>query len=546
MTVIARDDVTLALVTDVASTAHYFQLKASTASAPTAPTVYPAPSPWVTTEPTYTEGATNSLYTVDVTVFSDGMFDYTPVSLSSSYEAAKAAYNKAKQAQSAATAAQTTADGKNKIFSSASEPSHTGLVAGDLWFQLDTNKNVTGIKVWNGTAYANYVLMAQQILVAGSIGTISLANGAVTADKVTASEALLNKLLVRKIKADDIDVGSLAAAIITSGEFQTASSGARVVMDTKGIRAYDAAGNTTFQIEAATGKASLVGGMQTALSGKRISISQSGDTGKVALLNDGSELSSLTFIDDTDKSGYVYTGLYTGQSGQFMQFATLVDSVNHQPDPKVYDVSITARGKMLLDASNAINVNGTWFAHDLASLPTAPQVVGGQGTKAFVGGIEYAFDGGGAWVSQTHTWDDAVCVAVPTSSSSTVNGTTSVRMDTMTGDSAAYTRGSNYIQVAHAGTYLVSGAVQVSGVSGGSHHANVAIGVDGYSSSNRYMSKEVGGGPGLDGAWITAVYPAVPIALTAGQRVYLIVACDVAGAVIQPNGCLLSITRIGD
>ncbi len=92
----------------------------------------------------------------------------------------------------------------------------------------------------------------------------------------------------------------------------------------------------------------------------------------------------------------------------------------------------------------------------------------------------------------------------------------------------------------------MSGAVQVSGVSGGSHHANVAIGVDGYSSSNRYMSKEVGGGPGLDGAWITAVYPAVPIALTAGQRVYLIVACDVAGAVIQPNGCLLSITRIGD
>ena len=110
MTVKARDDVTLANVNDVTASIRYYQLKASTASAPTAPTVYPAPSPWVTAEPSYSDGATNSLYTVDVTVFSDGSFDYSLVSLSSSYEAAKSAWNKAQAAQTSATSAQTTAN----------------------------------------------------------------------------------------------------------------------------------------------------------------------------------------------------------------------------------------------------------------------------------------------------------------------------------------------------------------------------------------------------------------------------------------------------
>ena len=109
MTVKARDDVTLANVNDVTASIRYYQLKASTASAPVQPSSYPAPSPWVTAEPSYSDGATNSLYTVDVTVFSDGSFDYSTVSLSSSYEAAKAAWNKAQAAQTAASSAQSAA-----------------------------------------------------------------------------------------------------------------------------------------------------------------------------------------------------------------------------------------------------------------------------------------------------------------------------------------------------------------------------------------------------------------------------------------------------
>lgn len=124
-------------------------------------------------------------------------------------------------AKDQASNAKTTADGKNRIFASASEPSHDGLAKGDLWMQLDSDGHVSGIQVWNGSSFQDYVLMAKQVLVAGSVGTINLEDGAITADKVTASEALLEKLLVRKIKADEIDVGSLSAAIVQSGRFVT-------------------------------------------------------------------------------------------------------------------------------------------------------------------------------------------------------------------------------------------------------------------------------------------------------------------------------------
>ena len=77
------------------ATYRYYLLQSSTLTKPAAPTTNPPGGSWTLAEPSYTAGSTNSLYTVDLTVFSDGSFLYSIVSLSSSYEAAKAAYNKA-------------------------------------------------------------------------------------------------------------------------------------------------------------------------------------------------------------------------------------------------------------------------------------------------------------------------------------------------------------------------------------------------------------------------------------------------------------------
>lgn len=98
MAVKAAGQITLTSVVDVYATYRYYLLQSSTAAAPAKPTTFPPASIWSDAEPGYTDGSTNSLYTVDCTLFSDDTFLYSLVSLSSSYEAAKAAYNKATNA----------------------------------------------------------------------------------------------------------------------------------------------------------------------------------------------------------------------------------------------------------------------------------------------------------------------------------------------------------------------------------------------------------------------------------------------------------------
>lgn len=96
--IVSKTEITLTRVIDVASNMRYYKLQSSTAVAPSKPTVNP-PSEWSTTEPSYTSGSTNTLYFVDCTIYSNGTFKYSDVSKSSSYEAAKEAYNKAQAAQ---------------------------------------------------------------------------------------------------------------------------------------------------------------------------------------------------------------------------------------------------------------------------------------------------------------------------------------------------------------------------------------------------------------------------------------------------------------
>lgn len=100
MAVKASAIITLSHLVDIVSTTRYYKLQSSTAAAPSKPTANP-PSGWSKTEPTYTAGSTNTLYFVDCTVFSNATFAFSDVSKSSSYEAAKEAYNKAQAVEKA-------------------------------------------------------------------------------------------------------------------------------------------------------------------------------------------------------------------------------------------------------------------------------------------------------------------------------------------------------------------------------------------------------------------------------------------------------------
>lgn len=110
MAIKATATATLSSVVDVQSVTRYYKLQASTLAKPAKPTTNPPANGWVTTEPTYSSGSTNTLYTTDLTVFCDTSFNYSDVSKSSSYEAAREAYIKAEGAQQVATTANTTAN----------------------------------------------------------------------------------------------------------------------------------------------------------------------------------------------------------------------------------------------------------------------------------------------------------------------------------------------------------------------------------------------------------------------------------------------------
>lgn len=106
----AKAEITISKIIDIEKTVRYYLLQSSTSSVPSKPTSNPPGGNWITTEPSYTTGSTNTLYFVDLTIMSDGSFSYSAVSKSSSYEAAKAAYNKAVSAESSANSANSKID----------------------------------------------------------------------------------------------------------------------------------------------------------------------------------------------------------------------------------------------------------------------------------------------------------------------------------------------------------------------------------------------------------------------------------------------------
>ena len=107
MAVKAKASITISRIIDILSVTRYYLLQSSTSAAPAKPTTNPPPSSWAKTEPSYTSGSTKTLYFVDCTEFTNGTFKYSEVSKSSSYEAAKEAYNKAAAVETRVTNAET-------------------------------------------------------------------------------------------------------------------------------------------------------------------------------------------------------------------------------------------------------------------------------------------------------------------------------------------------------------------------------------------------------------------------------------------------------
>lgn len=175
MSVQSFDEISLSFINDISSTKTYYKMQDSELDPPTAPTSNP-PTGWSSTEPAHTTGASEKMYTVICTEFSDGSFSYSEVSESASYTAVNEAQSTADQAISDAADAAKTAT--NYI---GTDETLDAVIVGDMTAdELGANTRMTsaGVEIRNGqTVLARFLKNLLEIGANSSTSTIDLGKG---------------------------------------------------------------------------------------------------------------------------------------------------------------------------------------------------------------------------------------------------------------------------------------------------------------------------------------------------------------------------------
>ena len=154
-----------------------------------------------------------------------------------------------------------TPDGGNHIYAGAAEPTapKDGFKAGDLWYQTDADSQISAVKVWNGTRWNGYDLLANSLLVAGSVGSTLIADGAVTTAKITAKaitadQIAANTITGDEIKAASVDVNSIASDDIVCKKLTAVSGNGYAEVTGGALKIYDDDAKEMFGIRVVNGK----------------------------------------------------------------------------------------------------------------------------------------------------------------------------------------------------------------------------------------------------------------------------------------------------
>ncbi len=181
------------------------------------------------------------------------------------------------KAEAEAKAAKTTADGKNRIFAQMSEPTHSGLRNGDLWYELDRDGHVGSVHVWNGWSFAAYTLVADSLLVPGSVdGGVLIKDGSIEAKNVHIGngEILTELLKARKIVTDDVEAGQFRGYVFTGAIFQSSdAANTGMKLNSTALQMWDSNHNRTVYLDGEGRSNVLTGTFQTRTSGHRVRIS---------------------------------------------------------------------------------------------------------------------------------------------------------------------------------------------------------------------------------------------------------------------------------
>ncbi len=213
----ASDRVTLAVVASPTYVRTYYRMQASTAAAPAVPTTNPPAAPWTTTEPAYTAGSTDTLYTVQLIAYGSAAFEYGPVQKSAAFEAAKQAYNLANQAN----------EGQAEI----PRPLHGTAVP----------TNTAPVAPINSVYYRHQ----------GSV------EGPMMASYTRVVGGWVETPLL--IRAGQVQAGAIDGLTVTGSTLRTAASGQRMQFDVNGLRAFDAGGSITASLYSGNGGLAVSG-----------------------------------------------------------------------------------------------------------------------------------------------------------------------------------------------------------------------------------------------------------------------------------------------
>ena len=221
------------------------------------------------------------------------------------------------KAEAEAKAAKTTADGKNKVFTQATEPAHAGLTNGDLWQKLDSSGHISSVNVWNGTKFTAYSLVADSLLVPGSVnGGVLIKDGSIEAKNVHIGngEILTELLKARKIVTDDVEAGQFKGYVFTGAIFQSSEAeNTGMKLNSTALRMWDSSHNQTVYLDGEGKSNVLTGTFQTRTNGHRIQISPNYQSYAIG----GSE----TFVGD----GIEFPA-YNGSTGYY-QYPTIASMI---------------------------------------------------------------------------------------------------------------------------------------------------------------------------------------------------------------------------
>ncbi len=179
---------------------------------------------------------------------------------------ADAAADAAALAAANAAAAQQTADGKNKVFRQASQPSTGPFAEGDLWFDTDDDNKIyryTGGSWSTAVQLGNNAIasLSASKLTAGTIDANVITVSNINAGNITAGNIASERLTTTQLNATNITSGSLSASrigagtinatieiigpTITGGTIRTSPNGNRVELsDVDEVKFYDESGAT--------------------------------------------------------------------------------------------------------------------------------------------------------------------------------------------------------------------------------------------------------------------------------------------------------------